>query len=222
MFHKDRFACAIARFAFFSLAAVTMLAISALAVEADPITFNGSTQGSFNGGAFSPTTSMNGLTFTGASFTAVADEFGRPFFNGPRFIVGYFSVGNSVGFASTDRFNLQLTFNPAGGISPNPVISTASFGVSGDTNVLPVNFDNAGGGIPFTFSNGTFTGAGRLGIFTEFNLQPGDTNVPVYGSIFFTSIDPPFPTPEPGTLAMLGMGLAGVAGGAWRRLRARR
>ncbi|HEX3558618.1 MAG TPA: PEP-CTERM sorting domain-containing protein [Pyrinomonadaceae bacterium] len=91
------------------------------------------------------------------------------------------------------------------------MLDTAAFGVSGPTNILPVNFLDTGGGILFTFSNGQFTGTGRFAIFVPVNLHPGDTNVPVYESIFFTSVNPAFPTPEPATLTLLGTGLA------WRR-----
>src|SRR5947209_2141182 len=115
---------------FCCLAFASLLAISAEAVRADPIVFSGSTQGSFNNGAFGSTATLGGLTFTGVNFTAPTDQFGRLGFAGPNFIVGYLSAGSSLNFAPTDRFHLLLSFDPAGGISPNPVTYTAGFGVS--------------------------------------------------------------------------------------------
>jgi hypothetical protein len=62
--------------------------------------------------------------------------------------------------------------------------------------------------------------SGRFVLDVTLNaLRVGGT-VPVYGNIFLIERNPPVPTPEPATVSLLGIGLAGV--GALLRKRRKR
>jgi len=205
----------------YALSVFIILIVSSDLARADHITFTGNTQVSFDGGPFSSIASISGLTFTGTSFALHTDEFGRTGRNGPEAILGNFvvtdvnalfsSCGDVVCFRD---FQLRLDFDSV--VTPNPMIVQARVAIRPSTQV--VGFDLAGPTIiNFSFTSGEFSGTGGFSVGAQPIRFPGfpDDGI-VLGAVFFSTLNPPHPTPEPTSILLFG---SAVLLGLFRRRR---
>jgi hypothetical protein len=187
-----------------SLAALFFLVVGSL-VRADEVTLTGSTFGL-------PPVTVPSLVFTGNNFTGTT-LFGVGALSGTNDLGTFFLVPSGPLLVS-GTFSLNITFLSPVGISGGQL---ATFGATVTGSVSPVV--NQGGvlvdfGSPqtFTFNDGTHAGSFTLTIPDVF-VQTGQLANLTAG---FTGSQAA--VPEPGTLALLGFGLAGVAASC-RKLR---
>lgn len=183
--------------------------------RADHIVFTGHTEGSVDGGPFSSTVSIPGLSFTGASFTLQTDEFGRLFANNPPSILGAFVVTDANALFSSCNadlcfrdFQLSVSFDSA--VTPNPLIIQARIVIRPSNQVVGVDFSALRSVYDFSFTSGVFTGTGGFSASAR-NIRGFPEDGIVFGSVFFTSLSPAHPTPEPATILLFGSAGAGLA-----------
>jgi hypothetical protein len=181
-----------------SAIAAFALALSPTHAFADEITLAGTTSGSFSG---SGTNILNGMTFTGGPFSGITSG-GFAALN-----LGSFYLSPTTNSGYSGNFALDVTFSqPTGIVGSNSTDYTAQVlgNVSqGTGGVWVFNFFPAS--YTFNFS-GPETGSFSLSV-NSVSVAPGATDLLtgfVVGTASSTSV------PEPSTLLMAGIGIAGI------------
>lgn len=196
------------KLAYYALFVFVVLIVSNDPARADHIVFTGHTQGSFDGGPFSSVSSIPGLTFSGASFALQTDVLGRLFQNGPESILGNFVVTDANALFSSCSsdvcfrdFQLLVAFDSS--VTPNPIIIPAILAIRPSTQVVGMNFSVFSTIHDFSFTTLEFSGTGGFRVQAN-NIRgfPGDGVV--FGSVFFSSLEPPHAIPEPTTILLFG------------------
>jgi hypothetical protein len=206
-----------------AITGVLLLGFGARPADASSITVSGSTLGCFGTGCTTYTAtpysgSTYDLTFFGTTFSTVTDPSGSS-----TLTLGSFGRGNTNVSSSEPAlsFTLQVTFTVPVGIGGSPstftaLISGTNSGGGGAESIVFSNptqvfsYSNSAGSGSFTFSVATSTLVGKN------TMLPNGTPVALTGAITNatftpTSTPPTSPVPEPGTLLLLGTGLAVLA-----------
>jgi len=181
----------------------------ALPANAAEMSYQGSTAGSF-----SDATTANFLHFTGADFGPGDTVAGTAILAD----LGAFTVtlpSSNPGITATGSFNLNVTFTlPGGAIAANPIAATVAGMINrNNANNLffnfgagqTINYSDASGSGSFFFTVNDVSFPNASGAGASQNLTGSISNAVFNPASTSTSV------PEPGTLALLGLGLAGLA-----------
>lgn len=199
------------------LLTAAIISAGTLAAHADPMTFAGTTTGSFTGAAGTSTATVSTLTFNGGTFndTTANNGFVAIGNNGTSDNFGAFTLSASTASYNNQPFTLTILFSMPTGINggqSSNFAATINGDVTSTNGGVEVTFTNPSK--TFTFTNGTQTGTFTLNLN---NVAIGTGNqAPITGYINSTTTSVA-PTPEPSSLMLLGTGLLSAAGVALRK-----
>lgn len=199
------------------LAVTTTLLAIALPSGAVEISYQGSTSGSF-----SDATTANFLHFTGSSFGPGVTSGGSALLAD----LGTFSVSlpsANPAITATGSFNLDVTFTLPSGTNPaNPIVASVAGTINKNqaNNVLfdfgpgqTITFSSAEGSGSFFFTVNDVVFANGSGTGAQQTLTGWISNA-IFNT---TNASPVSQVPEPGSLALLVLGLAGLGVGRRRK-----
>lgn len=194
----------------FALVLVALFAATQGAARADEVSVAGTTAGSFNN---TNNNNLGGLTYNSSFFNAttsngfvILQDTANPVLNFNN--LGSLTLNGPAANYDGNTLTLRVQFNAPTGIAGSNVITLVGNISSVAGGGVFVDFNNT----PLTFS---FANAAGSGLFT---FSIADVTVPLGGTVPIKStITVPGQVPEPATITLLGMGLAGAAARLRRR-----
>ena len=177
--------------------------------RADEVTVSGTTSGTFNS---TSSNTLGGLTYNSSFFNAVTSNGFLILNDPPNPILNFNNLGSitltgpAANYAG-NTFTLRVQFNAPGGIATGNLISlTGNISNTAGGGVF-IDFNNTPQMLTFSFMNPN--GTTTAGAFT---FSVGDVTVPLGGTVAITStFTVPGQVPEPASVTLLVMGLAGAA-----------
>lgn len=201
-----------ARYFVIGFAIVIFLTMNQAVARADIVTFQGTTDGSFNSTGFSSNPTLLGLTFNGTTFPigTVDTNTSSLLLAGSTINIGSFTLTGNFPTSTSNTFTLRfvVTFPPSvvGRTQPSAFAREANLIGLPDGSVI-IDFLHNDPIILTVEINQQLIESFSL-IIDDIRIQPGQT-VALLGAVA--------PVPEPMTLLMLSTGLAGVGAGIWKR-----